>query len=298
MRTARSRGSSGRRSSSRSRSPPGSPPCWHGTTGCRRRLVDRRAGGPRRLVQLAAARGDPRPPDAVADGSTPRSPSIPLGLVVPFAAYRDDPPRPPPRAGAHRSRRRPGELLRHGATWERCGRVRRAALRGDADARRAVGARPARGRALRWRRIELAAAAQPPRRGASRSATASASPRSLAVVRASGMAWWVYVVGVAWGGGALSLLRSFAEHRYADGGTRIGRRAHGAVLLAAVPQQQPPPHPPRAARPCRGSSCRRSTSDSTATSIAAAGAGLYRGYGDVARRYLFRPFDVAAHPSG
>ena len=28
------------------------------------------------------------------------------------------------------------------------------------------------------------------------------------------------------------------------------------------------------------------------------GAGLYHGYADVARRHLFRPFDVAAHPSG
>ena len=42
----------------------------------------------------------------------------------------------------------------------------------------------------------------------------------LAVVRASGMAWWVFAAGVGWGGGALTMLRSFAEHRYARGATR------------------------------------------------------------------------------
>ena len=33
--------------------------------------------------------------------------------------------------------------------------------------------------------------------------------------------------------------------------------------------------------------------------VAAAGAGLYRGYGEIARRYLFRPFDeLVAPPAG
>ena len=42
----------------------------------------------------------------------------------------------------------------------------------------------------------------------------------LAVVIACGVDVWVYVLGATWFGWSISLMRSFAEHRFVDGGTQ------------------------------------------------------------------------------
>ena len=112
----------------------------------------------------------------------------------------------------------------------------------------------------------------------------------LIVVRSSGLPIWVYVVGVAWGGGALSLLRSFAEHRLIDDGTRSAVVRCGWFFsmlylnnnLHHTHHSQPwvPWFDLPAAHLASGGDC-----------AAADGAGLYRGYGEIARRYLVFPFD-------
>ena len=45
---------------------------------------------------------------------------------------------------------------------------------------------------------------------------------------------WIYVAGVAWVGGALSLLRSFAEHRWSADGSALCRRAHRVRFLSLL----------------------------------------------------------------
>jgi fatty acid desaturase len=219
---------------------------------------------------------------------------IPLGLVVSFATYRS----------SHLAHHRTPELTDPGLdpesfyvsmrTWERCGRVRRAALvtMQTLAGRLVFGPLAA---ALRWMRIELTAARS--RRGAARLLCHVVGVAAvLAVVRASGMAWWVYAIGVGWGGGALTMLRSFAEHRYARGATRTAVVRAGwffSVLYLNNNLHHTHHERPAVAWFMLPALHERLDSDR----IAADGAGLYRGYADVARRHLFHPFDVAAHPS-
>ena len=102
------------------------------------------------------------------------------------------------------------------------------------------------------------------RRPAAWSATSSASsPCSWSCVRRAGCRSWVYVVGVSWGGGALSLLRSFAEHRNVDQGTRSAVVRSGRFFSLLYLNNNL--HHTHHAQPgCRGSSCRPPTRRSTA----------------------------------
>ena len=52
----------------------------------------------------------------------------------------------------------------------------------------------------------------------------------LAVVIVAGVPPLLYIVGVAWVGGALTLLRSFAEHRWSPEGTRSAVVRSGPVM--------------------------------------------------------------------
>jgi fatty acid desaturase len=221
---------------------------------------------------------------------------IPLGLVVPFTTYRS----------IHLAHHRAPELTDPDVdpesfyvtarTWERYGRVRRAAL----VAMQTLAGRLLLGpfvAALRWMRIELVAAARS-RRGAARLLGHGVGVAAvLAAVRASGMAWWVYAMGVGWGGGALTMLRSFAEHRYSHLATRTAVVRTGRFFsLLFLNNNLHHTHHERPAVAWFKLPALHQRLDSDR--IAAEGAGLYRGYADVARRHLFRPFDVAAHPNG
>lgn len=109
------------------------------------------------------------------------------------------------------------------------------------------------------------------------------------LVRFLGMPLWVYLVGFVYGGSSLTLLRSFVEHRAVPVGTLsavvetnplmslvfLNNNLHHAHHLS--------PGTPWFALPAL---CR----EVGAAQEAQAGAGLYRGYLDVARRYAFRPF--------
>ena len=115
-------------------------------------------------------------------------------------------------------------------------------------------------------------------------------------MRATGLAVWVYVIGVAWGGGALSLLRSFAEHRKSDAGTSSAVVHAGWFFsLLFLNNNLHHTHHARPGVPWYGLPDVHARIGSDR--IAAAGAGLYRGYGAISRRYLFRPFDeLVARP--
>ena len=219
---------------------------------------------------------------------------VPIGLVVSFATYRS----------SHLAHHRTPELTDpdvdpesfyvSARTWARCGRVRRAAL----VAMQTLAGRLLLGplvAATRWMRVELRAARS--RRGAARLFGHGVGVAAvLAVVQASGMAWWVFAAAVAWGGGALTMLRSFAEHRYADGASRTAVVRTGRFFsLLFLNNNLHHTHHERPAVAWFKLPALHERLDSDR--IAAEGAGLYDGYADVARRHLFHPFDAATHPS-
>ena len=119
----------------------------------------------------------------------------------------------------------------------------------------------------------------------------------LFVVGVMGMPLWMYVLGAGYLAHSITLVRSYCEHRWIEGDTtrsavvRSGRvfgllflynnlhHAHHAA--PGVPWYRLPAH-----------------ADATgAYAEAAAGAGCYRGYFEVARRFLLRPFDHPVHPT-
>jgi fatty acid desaturase len=217
----------------------------------------------------------------------------PLGLVVPFGLYRE----------IHLAHHRadpltdpdldPESFYVSPATWSRCGPVRRAGLRAmQTLAGRMVLGPPV--SAVRWWGRIVSA-----RNPAARIAThVSAVALILLGVRASGLAVWVYVVAVAWGGGALSLLRSFAEHRRADAGSPSAV-VHAGWFFSLLFRNNNlhHTHHARPGVPWYGLPDVHARLDGDRA--AAAGAGLYRGYGEIGRRYLFRPFDeLVARPAG
>jgi fatty acid desaturase len=219
---------------------------------------------------------------------------IPFGLVVSFATYRV----------SHLAHHRTPELTDPDVdpesfyvtarTWERCGTSRRALL----VAMQTLAGRLLLGplvAALRWLRIEMAAARS--RRGAARLLGHGIGVVAvLAVVWASGMAWWVWAAGVAWGGGALTMLRSFAEHRYTRGAERTAVvRTGPALSLLYLNNNLHQTHHERPGAAWFKLPALHDRLDSDR--VAAEGGGLYHGYTDVARQYLFRPFDEAVHPA-
>jgi fatty acid desaturase len=217
--------------------------------------------------------------------------AAPLGLVVPFTVYRE----------THLAHHRadpltdpdidPESFYVSAATWSRCGPVRRAGLR----AMRTLAGRMVLGppvAAVQWWRRVIAG---PPARIATHVAAVAVI---LLGVRASGLAVGVYVLGVAWAGGALSLLRSFAEHRQSDSGTSSAIVHAGWFLsLLFLNNNLHHTHHARPGVPWYGLPDVHARIGGDR--VAAAGAGLYGGYGEISRRYLFRPFDeLVSRPAG
>ena len=113
----------------------------------------------------------------------------------------------------------------------------------------------------------------------------------LVIVRATGMSVWTYIIGVVWVGGALSLLRSFAEHRMTDTGPRSAIVRSGRLLSLLYLNNNL--HHTHHVRPGVPWFQLPAVHDDLGTDeLVATGAGVYTGYGEVARRYLLRPFDV------
>ncbi len=219
--------------------------------------------------------------------------ALPLGLVVPFAVYREshlvhhraDPLTSPDTD--------PETFYVSAETWRRCGPVRRATLL----AMRTLAGRMVLGplvAAMRWwRRM---ARSRSPRMAVCAMTHLAGMAVVLIVVAATGLPLWMYVVGVAWGGGALSLLRSFVEHRLPEAGTRSAVVHAGWFFsLLFLNNNLHHTHHARPGVPWFDLPALNARLDSDR--LAAAGAGLYAGYSEIARRYLFRPFDRVVVPS-
>ena len=119
------------------------------------------------------------------------------------------------------------------------------------------------------------------------------SPSSIA----SGLDVWVYLLGAVWLGWSISLMRSFAEHRFVDGGTQSAVVRAGPVLsLLFLNNNLHLSHHARPGVPWYQLPALHATLDADA--VAAANAGLYTSYLDVARRFAVRPFARAGAPAG
>lgn len=115
------------------------------------------------------------------------------------------------------------------------------------------------------------------------------------VLTVASVPWWIYLLGVYLGNG-LSLVRSYCEHQWAEGdATRsIVVRAGWFFRLLFLNNNLHHTHHAEAGVPWYGlpDLADRIRSDD----LAAAGAGLYSGYGEIFRRHLLRPFDHPVHP--
>ncbi|HEX4981419.1 MAG TPA: fatty acid desaturase [Ilumatobacteraceae bacterium] len=221
--------------------------------------------------------------------------AIPLGLVVPFSWYRSS------HLAHHRDEYLtdptldPESFYVSAAEWESCGRARRAVLRvlSTLPGRTLVGPP-----VLTMRMIVAASSALRTRpvenlpRVISHLAGVAAV---LAVVIASGLEVWVYLLGAVWFGWSISLIRSFAEHRFVDGGSQSAVVRAGPVMsLLYLNNNLHLSHHARPGLPWYQLPAEHERLGADA--IAAEGAGLYTSYLDVARRFAVHPFLQPVHP--
>lgn len=214
--------------------------------------------------------------------------AVPLGLVVPFWMYRDS------HLAHHRDEHLtdplsdPESFYVTQETWDRTAAVRRWCLL----ARRTLLGRMMLGpfvtahraicalrRATPWRQLRFALGVI----------------GVIAVVQASGMPIWIYVIGVGYVGQAISLLRSFVEHRaVADGPPtaviHVGRLWRLLFLNNTLHlTHHRAPHVAWFDLPAAHRALGLDDE-------AANGAGLYFGYTGIIRRYAVRPFCQPVHP--
>lgn len=115
------------------------------------------------------------------------------------------------------------------------------------------------------------------------------------IVAVVGLPAWQYLAA-AYLGHSLTLLRSYCEHRWVAGeGSCTAMVRSGRVLSLLFLNNNL--HHAHHARPSVAWHRLPALADELASDeAAAAGAGLYIGYTDVARRYLLHPFDHPLHP--
>jgi fatty acid desaturase len=115
---------------------------------------------------------------------------------------------------------------------------------------------------------------------------------------ACGVPAWLYVLGFVQGGGALAMLRSFAEHRAHGDPARRTAVVENATLLGPVflfNNLHATHHRWPGVAWYRLPALHRARRDEL---LAANGGLAYDGYGEVARRFLLRAHDQPEHPLG
>lgn len=123
-------------------------------------------------------------------------------------------------------------------------------------------------------------------------------PHGLFVFWICGVPVWLYALGFVQGGFALTLIRSFAEHRAAAPVAHRTAVVEGSALLGPLflfnnlhAAHHRWPRVPWYRLPA----LYRAERDRL---LAENGGLVYRGYGDVARRFLLRRHDLPVHPTG
>ena len=213
---------------------------------------------------------------------------VPLGLVVRFGDYRHTHLQHHATPWLTDPDLDPESFYVSPERWRRCGPVRRTAHR----AMFTLGGRLVLGPivvAARSVRRDLAGT-RTVKDALARAAQTTGVIAVLAVVHASGMPLWVYVLGAGWGGSTVSLLRSFAEHRSVDEGTPSAVvRSNRFGSLVFLNNNLHHTHHARPGVPWYALPATHA--EIGGDRIASQGAGLYAGYGEVARRFMFRPLD-------
>lgn len=116
----------------------------------------------------------------------------------------------------------------------------------------------------------------------------------LSVVASTGLPLWEYVLGAAYVGMSLTLVRSYAEHRAVPAGSRTAVvRSSGFWALLFLNNNL---HVTHHRRPDVAWYRLPGEHTAGADAEAAAGAGLYAGYGEIFRRFLFRPLCEVVDP--
>ena len=116
------------------------------------------------------------------------------------------------------------------------------------------------------------------------------------VVAVMGIPLWQYLLGAVYLGNALTLMRSYCEHRWVEGATRSAVVRSGRFFsMLYLYNNLHHVHHADPGVPWYRLSAQADTTG--AYEEAAAGAGLYRGYFELARRFLVRPFDHPVHPA-
>ena len=110
-----------------------------------------------------------------------------------------------------------------------------------------------------------------------------------------GLPWWQYVLGFTYGGLSLTYLRSFAEHLPVPTGSRSAM-VHAAPPWALMFLNNNLHHTHHAEPDVAWYRLPALAVQLDSDRQAAAGAGLYRGYLDVARKFLVRPIAGPVHP--
>jgi fatty acid desaturase len=221
--------------------------------------------------------------------------SLPVGLVIPFGWYRSS------HLAHHRDEYLtdptldPESFYISAAAWETYGRTRRIALHvlGTFPGRMIFGppALAARTVSAAWSELRARPLGTAIRIGRHVAGVAVV----LAVVIACGLDVRVYLLGATWFGWSISLMRSFAEHRFVDGGTHSAVVRAGPVLsLLYLNNNLHLSHHARPGVPWYQLPALHARLDADAT--AATGAGLYMSYFEVARRFAVRPFAEPVHP--
>ena len=116
------------------------------------------------------------------------------------------------------------------------------------------------------------------------------------LVAVVGIPLWQYVLGATYLGNALTLMRSYCEHRWVEGATRSAVVRSGRFFsMLYLYNNLHHVHHADPDIPWYRLSAHADTTGGYEE--AAAGAGLYRGYFELARRFLVRPFDHPVHPT-
>lgn len=117
----------------------------------------------------------------------------------------------------------------------------------------------------------------------------------VAAVMWAGLPLWQYLLGATYLGTSLTLVRSFAEHRAVPDGSRTAVvLGHGAWALLFLNNNLHVTHHRAPSLAWYRLPAEHAASDDDR--VAAAGAGLYSGYGEVFVRFLVRPIGPAVDP--
>lgn len=107
---------------------------------------------------------------------------------------------------------------------------------------------------------------------------------------------WQYLIGYVWGGVSVSYLRSFAEHLAVPEPATRSAMVRSNPVMSLLFLNVNHHHTHHALPGVPWYLVPRYSRDLGAEEIAAAGAGTYRGYMEIARRHAFRSFSQPVHP--